>query len=164
MNSRARAKVEVAARVSRRSRTRREIEPLTFRCGGPARLREALIDGRWRVALEQQDGRALRRDGVEEQVQDALEQLGQRPVGEERPRRHGEDGEHGDVLARQLVGVHRRPGLEVGQLARVEDAGAPGGAGSSSAPSAPVQSLNVLAQRDHVAVAEGTLGRPPARR
>src|ERR1043165_3666021 len=91
--------------VSRRSSTRRAMERLTLASRGwPPRLREALTvgsgggasssrGGRRRAggAPQQQDGAALAGDGGEEQVEHVLEQVGQRPVGEQRPRGLAED-------------------------------------------------------------------------
>ena len=76
--------VRACSSESRSSSTWRAMERLTSRrCGWPCRLREALITGCGGVALEQQDGAALGGHGLEQQVEDLLEQLRQRPVREQ---------------------------------------------------------------------------------
>jgi len=86
------------------------MERLTFaRRGWPPRLRE--------------DGAALAGDGGEEQVEHVLEQVGQRPVGEQRPRGLAEDLQH-PVLPLQLLGIDGGLRLDVAQLPGGEDAGA----------------------------------------
>ena len=88
-----------------------------------------------------------------------LEQLGQRPVHDERARRLAQDPEHA-VLAGQLLHVDRRLGADVRQLLGREDPRALGFAVLILVlPVVGRVGEDVLAQGDHVAVAELALVR-----
>ena len=87
----------------------------------PGALR-GLDPGLGRIPFQQQDGPPLRGHRLEEQVQDLVEELVQRPMHHELAGRLAQGGQH-PVLALQLGGVDRGLGVDVGQLADGEDAG-----------------------------------------
>jgi hypothetical protein len=141
--------------VSRRSRTRRAIERLTLdRSGWPPRLREALTVGSG-LPFEEQDRAALAGHGGKEQVEHVLEQVRQRPMGEQRPRRLAQHLQHA-VLPEQLLRIDGGLGLDVRQLLGREDARPLGGL-RVLLHVLDREGQHVLAQRDHVAVAQATV-------
>ena len=79
------------------------------------------LDDRLRgAALEQEDGSPLRRHRLEEQVEDEVEELVERPVDDELGGSLAQDREH-PVLPLQVDGVDGRPSGDVAELANGED-------------------------------------------
>ena len=112
-----------------------------------------------RRPLDQQDGAALHRQVLEEQVEDDLEDLGQRAVLEQRAGGLGAQLQE-PVLALQRLGVLGRAQDHVRQLLGREDprAGRLDLLLGSGLLRAVQEGQGVLAQRDHVAVAQELLG------
>ena len=111
-------------------RTLREMARLTWVIDRPARLCEALISGRGRLALEEHDGPPLGGHRLEEQVQDQVEELGEGLVGHELARGLAHDGEH-PVLAGSSAGS--MAGLVLmSDSSRAEKTRVPSGSSSTS--------------------------------